>query len=301
MNAAVRTRLSKVGLIIGLFALSVVALVSHQFTSVIYTLADYFSDMAVTNVGQIKDAYNRVASTTGDNSSRQHSWSVARDGAALDRILPNVSKDDLIVDLGCCGIPWVTTYLEQAGYNVVGIDMPKSRWKDHSLNQELNLDLVAYDGMNIPLEDNSASLVLMFGVLEHVGVWKNSTQKYQQLNSSITSHRQTVLSEAARILEPNGTLSVTKFPNRYGLDKVYLLGGGHLNSERTRENEFRALLSEMFDVQEISRNGLLPYRLPWDSPSEDIAVMYTRFDGFLSSLPLFKEVAQSYCAIARPN
>lgn len=254
-----------------------------------------------TDPTQIKDAYNKVAAATGDNRARQSSWCVARDKHPLDGVLPKVEKDDLIVDFGCCGIPWVTTYLEQAGYNVVGVDVPKDRWSDHSLSQEVNLDLVAYDGHNVPIEDNSASVVLMFGVLEHVGVWKDTGEKYQHPNPAIASHRREVLREADRILKPNGVLSVTKYPNRYGLDKLYLMGGGHLDSERTREGELRELLSERFSVQKVRRDGILPYRLPWDAPSESIAAAYARLNRTASNLPLLRKVAQSFTAIATPH
>lgn len=205
------------------------------------------------------------------------------------------------MDFGCCGLPWITAYLEDAGYNVVGIDVPKPRWRDYSLNPKLNIDLVEYDGHNVPLSDGCASLVLMFGVLEHVGVWKDSGKKYAEPNEQIQTHRREVLEEISRITGQDGSLLVTKFPNKHGLDKLYLPDGGHLNSERTTESKLRDLLSNSFTVESVFQTGFIPYRLPWDAPTNTVARVFAQVDGTLSSTYPFSAVAQSYGAVATPK
>ena len=250
------------------------------------------------SVSQARLSYDKVGRAVNENHARQNGWCGARDAHSLNKVLPQISTDDLIVDFGCCGRPWVTTYLEDSGYNVIGIDVSKPRWKEHSLNSSLGIDLIEYDGHNVPLSDDCASLVLMFGVLEHVGVWKGPEEKYTDPNKHITAHRQEVLKEVSRILEPDGCLLITKFPNIHGIDKLYLPDGGHLNSERTTENGLRELLSDSFEVKSISKRGIVPHRLPFDAPTDAAASYFTRFDQWASCLPIANRFAQSYSAIA---
>ncbi|MFB6185328.1 MAG: hypothetical protein ABEI86_00470, partial [Halobacteriaceae archaeon] len=75
--------------------------------------------------------------------------------------------------------PWA---ISSDAINVVGVDVDKPHWYENNLVQELGLPLVAYDGKNIPVKTDSIDLILLFGVLEHVGVWQDNGTKYQNRN-----------------------------------------------------------------------------------------------------------------------
>lgn len=139
----------------------------------------------------------------------------------------------------------------------------------------------------------------MFGVLEHVGVWGNDGEKYDEPNEGIWEHRRAVLSEANRTLSPSGTLLLTKFPNRYGRDKLQP-GEGHLNSERTRPTKLINEVERYFHVKEFWCNGLLPHRIPFEAPFDSLPRAYTHLDHKLSNFPVISQIAQNYCLIADP-
>lgn len=254
----------------------------------------------------VQQAYSEVADTCGIENARHKPWASTSDSALLNKVLKRIDKEnDRILDLGCCGYPWITNFLHREGYNVVGIDIHKPHWHDNNLVENLGVPLVAYDGENIPFSRDSFDLVLMFGVLEHVGVWKSEEDKYQELVPDITRHRQTVLNEVHRVISNTGKLYITKFPNEFGRDKYIqkIISGniGHLNSERARPQYLRNLIGEKFEIGSMFTNGLLPHRIPTGTPSYLLPSLYAKFNHLLSNLPILEEIAQNYCIIATPR
>jgi ubiquinone/menaquinone biosynthesis C-methylase UbiE len=251
---------------------------------------------------RVQKAYAEVANACNIKTARSKPWASTNDAILLKDALKDIDKDDdKILDLGCCGWPWITNFLYQEGYNVVGADIHKPHWHEHKIADNLGLPLVAYDGKRLPFDKNSFDLVLMFGVLEHIGVWKDDDKKYQKRVPETTEHRETILREVRRILSNNSILYVTKFPNTYGRDKLIgkMLGDiGHLDSERARPKYLHSLFKEKFDTHSIFLDGLLPHRVPLGSPSFHIPYVYAKSDKHLSNLPFLKQFAQNYCIIA---
>jgi len=257
-------------------------------------------------IQEVTQAYREVADQCELDSPRAMPWAAANDVLLLDQVLSDVNLgNDRILDFGCCGWPWITNYLDRLGHNVVGVDVAKPHWFEHDVATELDLQLIGYDGERLPLNDNAFDLVLMFGVLEHVGVWKTDEQKYQERTTAVTDHRRQVLAETERVLNPDGTLYVTKFPNVYGRDKLLagLLGSdpGHLDSERARPGYLRGLIGERFDIKTVFANGLLPHRIPLETPLAALPLLYAKLDGILSNIPILGQVAQNYCLTATPR
>ncbi|WP_436908912.1 class I SAM-dependent methyltransferase [Halosimplex marinum] len=255
---------------------------------------------------RIQQSYQEVADACGIENARHQSFASANDAILLEKVLKNVeSEGGRVLDLGCCGYPWVTNFLRNEGYEVVGTDVYKPTWYDKDLVGKLGVPLVAYDGHDLPFKAGSFDLVLMFGVLEHVGVWKTSEEKYRECNPEVTKHRRDVLDEVQRVLSDEGVLYITKFPNTHGRDKYLskMINGdiGHLNSERARPEYLRDLIGESFEIRSFFADGLLPHRIPFDLPFSSVPNTYSKVDKLLSNAPLLKEFAQNYCVIATPR
>jgi len=260
--------------------------------------------MNADSVRRLQRSYLEISERFGVGTSRSKPWPVANDALLLEPALSNIDrKTDRVLDFGCSGWPWITNHLRRMDYDVVGLDIRKSEWFEQPPDGRLDLPLVAYDGHRIPMAADSFDAVLLFGVLEHVGVWRDDGAKYRELNEDITEHRRAILSEIDRILAPGGMFYLTKFPNLYGRDKLTsrIRGGreGHLDSERGRPSYLRDLLSEWFSVERIFANGLLPLRVPLATDSLTPARWYATANHTMSNLPGLYRVAQNYCAIAR--
>lgn len=145
----------------------------------------------------------------------------------------------------------------------------------------------------------------MFGVLEHVSVWKNDGEKYRERVPETTEHRRIVLNEVSRVLTENGALYITRFPNTFGWGKYIIrpITGniGHLNSERARPNYLNNLINDIFEIECFFSDGLLPHHIPLSAPSFLLPLLYAHTGLFLSNLPILRQIAQNYCIIANPR
>jgi SAM-dependent methyltransferase len=104
--------------------------------------------------------------------------------------LANVAAGDRVLDLGC-GSGDLTADLEQAGADVVGVEVAETALRRaHARHPELDLRLAPIDGP-LPLADGSFDVVWSSEVIEHVG----DTGQW--------------LSEVRRVLVPRGRLLLT--------------------------------------------------------------------------------------------
>lgn len=53
--------------------------------------------MEITNLSQVRNSYDKVGTATDERRARQNGWCGARDAAALDKVLPELDDDALIV------------------------------------------------------------------------------------------------------------------------------------------------------------------------------------------------------------
>lgn len=72
-------------------------------------------------------------------------------------ILPYLKKEWKILDCAC-GDGWLTNYLNEKGYNCVGID----KFKNINGNKLFN-----FDAMNMPFQDNTFDCIVSIQTLEH--------------------------------------------------------------------------------------------------------------------------------------
>lgn len=195
--------------------------------------------MKTQDIRRIQQSYQNAASACSVNSSQTDPLHAANNLLLLNRILSRVTKgEDRILDLGCSSCAWTTNYLNDIGYETIGVEVDNRSLIDNELSTKLDIPLVNYDGYDLPFVSDSFDLVLMFGVLEHVGVVKENGQKYNRMTDEVTPHRKQLLDEVQRVLREDGALYITRYPNLYCrnavISKLINRRVGHLDSERAR-------------------------------------------------------------------
>jgi len=80
----------------------------------------------------------------------------------LDLIIPLLRKRGRILEIGA-GTGYQASILRELGYNLVPIDLPTRAYAEYS-----KIDIVPYDGENIPFTDNDFDVVFSSNVLEHI-------------------------------------------------------------------------------------------------------------------------------------
>ena len=98
----------------------------------------------------------------------------------LDIIVQRLNVGDSVLEIGS-GTGWQAKILEEAGFQVEGIDIESSNYRDERVWR-----VADYDGEKIPFQENSFDLVFSSNVLEHI----EGVEKFQ--------------SEIQRVLKPDG-------------------------------------------------------------------------------------------------
>lgn len=80
----------------------------------------------------------------------------------LDIIKTFLPPDGVILEIGA-GTGWQTAILRKQGYNVIAIDINSCNYKDHQI-----IDIIEYDGRNIPFPDMHFNAIFSSNVLEHI-------------------------------------------------------------------------------------------------------------------------------------
>ncbi|RBI58950.1 hypothetical protein DMJ13_24370 [halophilic archaeon] len=116
--------------------------------------------------------------------------------------------DDAVLDVGAAPFHF-TFLLDDAGYDVTGIDLDPSRHAAYVDEHALTVHACDIETEPFPLADNSVSVVLFSEVLEHL--------RQNPLHA---------MEEIERVLEPGGTLFLST-PNAHSIFDLYdyLLGG----------------------------------------------------------------------------
>ncbi|QQE11247.1 class I SAM-dependent methyltransferase [Planctomycetota bacterium] len=118
------------------------------------------------------------------NAKRKAWWPV------LNEYVEQLSSDDIIVEAGC-GLAQFVYLLQQQDKTVLGLDITDKAL--HRVKQVYNdLQLQLQDVRQFALEDNSVSMMISLGVVEH----------FQE-------GPHTILKEAARVIKPGGYLFIT--------------------------------------------------------------------------------------------
>jgi len=59
---------------------------------------------------RLQQAYSEVADTCDIETDRHKPWASTADAFLLNKVLGDINKKDRILDLGCCGYPWITNF-----------------------------------------------------------------------------------------------------------------------------------------------------------------------------------------------
>ncbi len=153
----------------------------------------------------------------------------------LNKFLPKAPA--IIADVGG-GMGVYSFALAEKGYSVylidpisINIEEAKKNEKDYPLK-----DYIVADARKIPLEDSSVDVVLFFGPLYHLD----------------EKNRQIALSEAYRILKPNGLLLAQ------GISKFCLLFN-HYFDGKAKDPELIKSIEHCLETNEFEYNGGLFY------------------------------------------
>ncbi|MEO1286493.1 MAG: class I SAM-dependent methyltransferase [Chloroflexota bacterium] len=135
----------------------------------------------------MSNPYSSISFT--DVASRYNRINTIPDDAAitLGKSIANLSEGEgLVLDMGC-GAGRIAIPAVQAGVNVLGVEIDSAMLQQATRGaKELTFHGVQGDIVQLPLADNSMSVVLSINVLHLVPAW------------------QEVLQEAVRVLQPNG-------------------------------------------------------------------------------------------------
>lgn len=254
-------------------------------------------------VRRVHESYNDAARACSIQSRRISPWQTSHDALLLNNILPKINKEnDRVLDFGCSGCPWTSNFLINEGYDVVAADIEKNQWHDNNLIKKLGIPMVEYDGQNIPFKDGSFDVILMFGVLEHIGVRKGDGTKHPKLTPQITEKRRQIIKETNRILSSDGLLYITRYPNYHCRNAIIskLLGRrvGHLDSERARPDYLHQLLEGYFQIEDMSTGIVLPHSMTITRLGLGIPTLYTKIDDKVADFPGIRKIAQSYTVVA---
>ncbi len=136
----------------------------------------------------------------------------------INKVKSLISKKNIrILDLGC-GYGY-NTYLVNSlikKSNILGIDYNSKKKTWRTINKKIGyIRFIEGDARKIPFKNDYFDLVIMWGVLEHVGERKlNKINKFEDKLKKITQEGR-CLSEVYRVLKPKGIFSINYLPNKY--------------------------------------------------------------------------------------
>lgn len=174
-------------------------------------------------------------------------WQFSQGARTLECFLPEFSPEDIlrgkdVLDLGCGAAGKSLYYLSLGANSVVGVDMVEHYKEDaYALADELGLRegfrFVLGDATDTKLPSESFDVVIMNDFMEHV------------------SRPERALSEAMRLLRPNGRIYVTLPPYYHPTgahlsDAVYVPWVHLLFSEKTLIKAYKQLIADEPDAQQ---------------------------------------------------
>lgn len=181
----------------------------------------------------------------------------------LNRIYRPVSKDSVILDLGCStGI--ITRDLLGEGFNVFGIDN-EDKAIECCVNLGLNGRVIKADIYNLPFLANSIDCVTVFDVIEHLDDWA-------------------ALEQIKRVLKPDGRVLLTCPAYRWLWSKKDII---YHHKKRYSKLELNAILQKSgFIVEKYSYFNffLFPIFVIAVLSDKYLAVLNSKFD-FLKPMP----------------
>ncbi len=158
-----------------------------------------------------------------------------------------------ILDFGC-GEGQLVIILNEMGFVTKGIDVHEFvYWK----NIEAKFD--TYDGENLPYESSSFDVILLNGVLEHIGKYPRDIKKFDEYQEA----RIRMLLAVKRVLKDNGLIFIYDFPNPNSpiefINEMLHLPNVHEKSDKQSLWQVEKLVKDAgFSILKSGRKGTLP-------------------------------------------
>jgi ubiquinone/menaquinone biosynthesis C-methylase UbiE len=253
----------------------------------------------------MRESYRKTIEVADRSSSHCTLFNIAYDHYLLSLIWQELDKSKRILEVGC-GQGSITHYLDSLGFDIVGIDLQPDGWVEIREVDSDPVQFVQANAMSLPIVTDSVDLVLMWASLEHIGALSKDGTKTRKMTEEVRNKKITALEEVRRVGRSGAEVLITKYPNRYSMDKLYSFNrwfsngkiydseSGHQPSERARPDELRDLVSEQLNVKKTIPSGFLPQQLPLESESGKPEVLYTLINSSLSKLPIIRQFTQCY-------
>jgi len=168
-----------------------------------------------------------------------------------------------ILDFGC-GNGQNSIILTEMGYDLTGIEIV-----EHEYWKNIEAEFVIYDGKKLPFNSEEFDIIVVFGVLEHIGpTYPHPMSKFNQCQKE----RKDCLEGLLKIMKKDGLIFIFDFPNKFSpveiFNEIFNLPNHHDSSDKVSLKTLRNLVSSVgFEILESSRTGVLPAFFDILSPS----------------------------------
>ncbi|MDQ6801219.1 MAG: class I SAM-dependent methyltransferase [Acidobacteriota bacterium] len=182
--------------------------------------------------------------------------------------LIGASSRSRVLDAGC-GNGISVDLLQSAGYEAWGVDLSLLRrwqWRERTHRDHL----AVASGMKLPFADAFFDVVLSSGVIEHVGVREQVSDRYTvTVLPDRDAQRRAFISELLRVLIPGGSLYLDAPNGAFPIDFWHNRKAGQPRWHSTREGflptfaEIWSLAQQIdpgISVRAVSPNGRLAFR-----------------------------------------
>ena len=167
-----------------------------------------------------------------------------------------------ILDFGC-GNDQNSLILKEMGFDVTGIEIIEHKyWKN------IDAKFVIYDGKKLPFNSDEFDIIVIFGVLEHIGTpYPHPMSKFNQCQKE----RKECLDRLSEIMKKDGLIFIFDFPNKFSpveiINEIFNLPNHHDKADKVSLKTLKNLVSSAgFEILESSRTGVLPAFFDFLSP-----------------------------------
>ena len=165
----------------------------------------------------------------------------------------NENKNIKILDFGC-GEGHTVLILNEMGFDVYGLEI-----KQHEYWKNIGKNFKVYDGINLPYQSSFFDVMIIFGVLEHIGSYPRDVNKFDEYQQA----RINCLLALRRILKKKGMIFIYDFPNKYSPNEILneLLNSPHHHEKTDKQSltQVKNMVKKSgYTMLKAGRMGVLP-------------------------------------------